>query len=93
MPSSLSVPERHNRPYGIFAFLVFSPDGRHALSGEYTLPNEDTLVRWWSLDNGKELARFAGHQQLIWSVAVSPDGKSALSGSADQTVRVWHFPK
>jgi small GTP-binding protein len=30
-----------------------------------------------------------GHTGTIFSVAVSPDGRRALSGSDDQTVRVW----
>ncbi|KZV59909.1 WD40 repeat-like protein [Peniophora sp. CONT] len=31
----------------------------------------------------------AGHTSLIWSVAFSPDGKRIVSGSKDQTIRIW----
>ena len=30
-----------------------------------------------------------GHTDLIYCVAISPDGKRIVSGSADQTVKVW----
>ncbi|MCC7445912.1 MAG: protein kinase [Anaerolineae bacterium] len=30
-----------------------------------------------------------GHQQGVWSVAVLPDGKQAISASSDTTVRLW----
>lgn len=32
---------------------------------------------------------FCGHEQLIYSVALSPDGSLAASGSEDGTARVW----
>jgi WD40 repeat protein len=30
-----------------------------------------------------------GHSRFVKSVCVTPDGKHALSGSDDKTVRVW----
>jgi WD40 repeat protein len=33
--------------------------------------------------------RFEGHTDRVYSVAFSPDGRYALSGSADETVRLW----
>src|SRR5437660_5364084 len=36
-----------------------------------------------------ELRRFLGHKDSVWSVALSADGRYALSGSYDQTVRLW----
>jgi len=37
--------------------------------------------------------KLAGHMDWVWSVAFAPDGKRALSGSADQTVRLWQLPE
>jgi Leucine-rich repeat (LRR) protein/tRNA A-37 threonylcarbamoyl transferase component Bud32 len=36
-----------------------------------------------------EIARLRGHTDAVTSVAVSPDGRRALSGSADRTMRLW----
>jgi len=36
-----------------------------------------------------EPEELAGHERAVWSVAFSPDGTLALSGSADRTLRLW----
>jgi WD40 repeat protein len=38
---------------------------------------------------GKEVRSFEGHTDWVTTVAITPDGKRALSGSNDTTVRVW----
>ncbi len=37
---------------------------------------------------GNQLATWEGHEDPIWALCVTPDGK-IVSGSADSTVRVW----
>src|SRR5207244_9858701 len=35
------------------------------------------------------MRQFAGHADWVWAVALSQDGRRALSGSKDATVRLW----
>jgi len=37
----------------------------------------------------KPLREFEGHRYAVWSVAISPDGKRAVSGGGDETISVW----
>ena len=36
---------------------------------------------------GKEMSKLEGHAAAVNSVAISPDGKTIVSGSDDRTVR------
>jgi WD40 repeat protein len=38
---------------------------------------------------GEELKRLQGHENFIYSLAVSPDGRYIASGSNDKTIKVW----
>lgn len=40
---------------------------------------------------GRELREFTGHTGHIWAVAVSGDGRLLMSGSDDQTFRLWNL--
>ena len=37
----------------------------------------------------REVATLRGHEEYVWSVTFSPDGKFLASGSSDKTVKVW----
>jgi WD40 repeat protein len=38
---------------------------------------------------GKLIREFKGHQNAVWSVSFSPDGKYIATGSEDTTARLW----
>jgi hypothetical protein len=43
----------------------------------------------FDLKTGKETQSFEGHTAGVWVVAMSPNGRHALSGAGDGTVRLW----
>ena len=48
----------------------------------------DRAVRVWDLATG-QARTLGGHGYWVNAVAVTPDGRTAVSGSDDTTVRVW----
>ena len=43
----------------------------------------------WEAASGRELLTLRGHSAAIFSVAFSPDGQRIVTGSVDQTAKVW----
>jgi WD40 repeat protein len=66
--------------------LDVTRDGKLLLTG-----GEDSTLRLWDLETGREVRRFAGHEGRVRAVAFSPDGRQAVSGTVlgDATLRVW----
>jgi WD40 repeat protein len=73
-----------------------------AVQGDRVLTGgDDRLVRLWNLTTGAELLRLEDHREQIRSVAISSDGRYALSGGGgrvydgrpqrgkDHVVRLW----
>lgn len=77
----------------IVTSVAYHPDGRTILSGSSVagldfdnLPGEMIL---WDAVTGQVLRRYEGHTNTIASIAFSPDGRFALSGSWDGTMILW----
>lgn len=94
-----SAKELHRFDLGDFVnAIAVSPDGKRALSttGVHALDSKTEVMtvrgltmKLLDLENGKELRSFVGHEDLIMTVAYSPDGRKGLSCAWDQTVRLW----
>ena len=63
---------------------TFTPDGRNVISGGFN----GSLIAY-RVGDGKKIAEFYGHEAEVYAVAVSPDGRRLVSGSKDQTIRLW----
>lgn len=80
--------------------VACSPDGRYLLTG-----NRGNAARLWEVSSGKQIKSFKGKYASRYanmpsgkrfavesvSVAFSPDGHYALTGSVDSTARLWEI--
>jgi WD40 repeat protein len=62
---------------------VVTPDGLRALA------RDGKEVRVWDLATGQLERTLRGHAGQVNAVAVTPDGKTAVSAANDRTLRVW----
>ena len=44
-----------------------------------------------SLENVSLVKSLTGHSDYVWSVAISPDGQTLVSGSDDNTIKIWNL--
>ena len=58
----------------------------HESGGSHQLPREGSLALMRRI---RSRLRLVGHSGPVTSVALSPDGRSLLSGSRDGTMRLW----
>jgi serine/threonine-protein kinase len=65
------------------ACLAVVPVTGHILAGH------GIGVRLWEAATGRELLRLTGHTDTVRGVAVSHDGRTALSGGDDRVPRLW----
>jgi WD40 repeat protein len=77
----------------LFAGARFTPDGRRIVSGSGDLygVSKDNSIRVWDVETGQELLRCEGHSQHVWDLDVGPEGRYAVSGGHDGTLRVWNL--
>ena len=66
--------------------LAVSPDGRLLATAA------GWKVHLWDLEKSEFVETLKGHQHFVRSVVFSPDGRTLLSGSWDNTVMVWDVP-
>src|SRR5262249_50430439 len=91
-------PKHHHWVLG----AAFAPDGHHVLSasldgtvrlwhmrGGWEVGGPGRLGRLWGWLTRREVCHFDEHRQPVTCVAFLPDGRYALSGSMDRTLRLW----
>ena len=80
--------------------LQFSPDGKTLATGSWARPKDRSRggrVRLWDVETGAMVSQMIGpesgsyaHPDPVRSVAFSPSGRLVVSGSYDNTARVWN---
>ncbi|CAG9326083.1 unnamed protein product [Blepharisma stoltei] len=68
---------------GLMRDLCFSPKSDYLVTG-----GGDSVVCIWKLE-GTESIQLRGHNQSIWCICISHNGKRIYSGSSDKTVIEW----
>ena len=51
----------------------------------------DKTLKVWEVGSGRELRTLDGHTSSVTGVALSRDGRLAVSASGDQTLKVWEL--
>ncbi|KAE8687281.1 Eukaryotic translation initiation factor 3 subunit I [Hibiscus syriacus] len=72
----------HERP---LTFLKYNRDGDILFSCA-----KDHTPTVWFADNGERLGTYRGHNGAVWTCDVSRDSMRLLTGSADQTAKLWN---
>jgi WD40 repeat protein len=78
--------KRYDLPYAV-SDLAISSDGQFIA---YTALFDEPVVALLDANTGNELRRFEGHRQAVRAVAFSPDDQWIVTGSSDNTARLWN---
>ncbi|WP_353931978.1 serine/threonine-protein kinase [Okeanomitos corallinicola TIOX110] len=76
--------------------LVFSPHGNILVAANrdcsecHLIINSE--IKMWDVNTGEKILTLTEHTKTVNSLAFSADGKTLVSGSDDQTIKIWNFP-
>ncbi|MFN8491643.1 MAG: BTAD domain-containing putative transcriptional regulator [Caldilineaceae bacterium] len=70
--------------FGAVTALSFSANGQRLAAGLAT-----GAVRLWQTTDGQALGVLEGHTNYVFSVCFTPDDQTLVSGSDDQSLRLW----
>lgn len=53
--------------------------------------SKDGMVKVWDLETQRCVQTLVGHHNPVWSLAVSPDRSTLVTGSVDSKLRFWRL--
>ena len=66
--------------------IAFTPDNQIMVTG-----GNDRIITLRNLKTGKIIRTLTGHSGSIYSLCLSSDGQTIISGSRDATIKIWHI--
>jgi WD40 repeat protein len=69
--------------------MLFTPDGKQILLS--VRAQGETGAHVFETETGEELRQIEGHENVVYCADFSADGKTLVTGSDDQSVRLWQF--
>ncbi|MFW6267608.1 MAG: protein kinase domain-containing protein [Marinilabiliaceae bacterium] len=76
---------------GYIRCASFAGDNRWVISESPDVLEEPGTLWARNSTEGKCVQRYLGHQDVIYAIATDPVGKYAVTGSADQSIRIWQI--
>jgi WD40 repeat protein len=70
----------------LITYINYSPDGRFIVFSSLK------MLYLMSLDDEKIILKLEGHKDTIMRALFNRDGKSLISCSLDNTIRIWKIP-
>ncbi len=71
--------------------LAFSANGQWLVSGHGDITHIDDAVKVWRLADGQLMHNLLGHSHWVYSIALTADAETIISGSLDGTVQWWQL--
>ncbi|QYX31454.1 serine/threonine-protein kinase [Sphaerospermopsis torques-reginae] len=59
--------------------------------GNTLVGSDDNTIKIWNLATGELKSTLTGHSDSVRSLAISPDGRTLVSGSDDNTIKIWRL--
>ncbi len=78
-------------PVGRVTALIFTPDASTLLSGE-AAPGRGGSVRAWRVQDNSPVAEWPAHDDSIYGLAISADGKRLATAGGDRVAKIWQWP-
>ena len=70
--------------YGLCCHFV--PGNKHVLIG-----TKEGVIELFDIGSGELVESYKAHKNAIWSIAMRPDNRGIVTGSADHEIQFWDF--